>query len=107
PRHAHRAVPAVGGLSLSFPWFHHLRPLQHYNSSVRFPLERWRIQSQLLAPPPPSRRALFLRLGKPVLPQHRAHLPRRRLRKGIAREQLKNIPRPASQGLLGSRHNTL
>ena len=62
----------------------HRRPLGHHYGPIRFSLQGGRIQPQQLPTPPHPGCALFCHAGEPVLPEHRADLSRRLLRKRIA-----------------------
>src|SRR5229473_3962845 len=69
----------------------HRRPLDNFDVSIRSSLQRGRIQAQQLPPPPHPGGAFFRHCREPVLPEHRADLMWRLLRKRITGKECEYI----------------
>src|SRR5205807_9088177 len=78
-------------IAMSLPRQHRRRPFHHSDPSIRRAFEGGRVESNQLAPPPKSGRALLCHAGKPILPKHPPHLLGRLLRKRISRKQRQHI----------------
>src|SRR5256885_2358261 len=66
------------------------------------PAQRGRVLAEKLAPPPRAGAPPLLARGEPVLPTHRAHRRRRRIRERIAGEQAQHRRLVLQQPLLGA-----
>src|ERR1700732_1724228 len=89
-----KCLPGTGGRHHRSLWRSRARNRdinENHNFSVMFALERGRVFAKLLAPPLRSLLALRFPVGKPVLVDHRAHLPRRDAVEWIPPEQCEDI----------------
>src|ERR1700674_5415375 len=85
----------------------HLGPLDHPDRSVRFSLQRGCIQPQQLPTPPHPVRTFLCHCREPVLPEHRADLSRRLLRKRIASKKGQHILVTGKEPQLRVRHDRI
>src|SRR5579871_1470410 len=84
----------------SFAWRRRRRPLENCELPVGLTLQRRRVEPEQLPRPPDSLLTLLRRCAEPVLPNHRAHEPRRLGRKGIRFKERHNIRTTREQPLL-------
>src|ERR1700737_3999044 len=85
----------------------HRGPLDHYYGSIRFSPQGGRIQPQQLPAPPDPGRAFLCHAREPVLPEHRADLSRRLLRKRIAGKKGQHILVIGKEPQLRVRHDRI
>src|ERR1700722_5990213 len=84
---------------------HRTRPLRDGDPAVGFQLNRGSVKSEQFAPPPHSVLFFFRHGSKPVLPEDRAHLVWRPLRKRIGGKQREHVRIVGEQPSLGAQHH--
>ena len=70
---------------------------------IRVARKRWRVLTDKITTPPVARAMLFFHRRKPVLPEYRADILRRRLRKGIASKEVDYVRVLLQQVIFGKR----